>query len=606
VYAYVLAVAASAVAVAIMRVTWPAFEGTPLVPLVSAVVLATHFGSGWAGLLAIGVSIAGSFVAFRGVGPAFLEPRSLAVFLAVAVLANRILAGRKRFETSLRRSEAEFRAVWEHAALGAALIDRQGRVERINPALERMLATTSGTLAGTPFTDCNRPNGAVEERARLDALMRSGVAYQREQEYRRRDGTLFWGRVTMSAIRPGSRVSTGALAILEDITALRASEEKLRQAQKMEAIGQLVAGVAHNFNNLLTVTMGYADLLLERHAEDPAGASDLDELEEIQKATRRGAALTRQLLAFGRKHIAMPARIDINGVVAGLRDMLRSVIREDIELRIETAGPPAIVLFDPHDLEQVVINLVINARDALPAGGVIGVDVSWQTVEASADADVPAGDYVRIRVRDNGIGITPDVRAHLFEPFFTTKDVGAGTGLGLAFVDGVVRHSGGSVTVDSTPGQGTTFSVYLPRAHDVVPDSVADAPRRPAAGLPSSGTILVVEDEPAVREMTVRLLGRAGYRVLSAGTPSEAAALFETHADEINLLLTDVVMPEMHGPALAQQLIGRRPDLRVLFVSGHSDALPAGATGTGRISFLGKPFAPSRLLAAISEVLAAV
>jgi len=217
---------------------------------------------------------------------------------------------------------------------------------------------------------------------------------------------------------------------------------------------------------------------------------------------------------------------------------------------------------------------------------------------------VPAGDYVRVQVRDNGIGMTPQVRAHLFEPFFTTKDVGAGTGLGLAFVDGVVRHGGGTVTVDTAPGQGTMFSVYVPRAHDVA-DSFVE-PRRPAASLPSSGTILVVEDEPAVREMTVRLLSRAGYRVLSASMPSEAAALFDTHRDDIDLLLTDVIMPEMHGPALAQQLIGQRPDLRVLFVSGHSDSLPAGATGTGRISFLGKPFAPSHLLATVSEILAAV
>jgi len=600
----VLAVAASAAAVAVMRVTWPAFESTPLVPLVSAVVLATHFGSGWAGLVAIGVSIAGSFVAFRSVGPSFLEPRSLAIFVAVAVLANRILSGRKNFEASLRRSEAEFRAVWEHAALGAAVIDRQGRVERINPALERMLATTSATLAGTLFTDCNHPNDAAAERARLVDLMKRGVAYRCDQEYRRRDGTLFWGRVTMSAIRPGGRAPTGALAILEDITGLRASEEKLRQAQKMEAVGQLVAGVAHNFNNLLTVTMGYAEILLERHADDPAGDSDRNALEEIQKATQRGAALTHQLLAFGRKHVAMPARIDINSVVVGLRDMLRSVIREDIELRIEASGPPAVVLFDPHDLEQVILNLVINARDALPVGGVIGVDVSRQMVDASGDGDVPAGDYVRVQVRDNGIGMTPQVRAHLFEPFFTTKDVGAGTGLGLAFVDGVVRHGGGTVTVDTAPGQGTMFSVYVPRAHDVA-DSFVE-PRRPAASLPSSGTILVVEDEPAVREMTVRLLSRAGYRVLSASMPSEAAALFDTHRDDIDLLLTDVIMPEMHGPALAQQLIGQRPDLRVLFVSGHSDSLPAGATGTGRISFLGKPFAPSHLLATVSEILAAV
>jgi PAS domain S-box-containing protein len=606
IYAYVLAVATSTAAVVVTRLTWPAFESTPLVPLVSAVVVATHFGSGSAGLVALALSIAESFLAFPGGRPSFLEPRSLVIFVVVGTLANRILAGRKRFETSLKRSEAEFRAVWEHAALGAALLDREGRVDRINPALERMLGSSSATVAGTPFTACNHSDDAASERARLAELMKTGAAYQRDQQYQRSDGTVFWGRVTMSAIRPGGGAPTGALAILEDITNLRASEEKFRQAQKMEAVGQLVAGVAHNFNNLLTVTMGYTELLLERHQNDPAGASDLDELEEIQKATRRGAALTHQLLAFGRKHIAMPSRIDLNRVVTGLREMLRRLIREDIDLRIAVSIEPALVRFDPHDFEQVILNLVINARDALHMGGVIDLDVSRQTLTTESSVDAAPGDYVRVRVRDNGIGMTPDVVTHLFEPFFTTKDVGAGTGLGLAFVDGVVRHGGGAVTVETAPHRGTTFSIYLPRIHDAVPDAAVHAPRLSQSGPPSSGTILVVEDESAVREMTTRLLGRAGYRVLSAATPGEAVELFATYADEIDLLLTDVVMPEMHGPALAQQLIARRPDLRVLFVSGHSESLPHGLTASGRMEFLGKPFAPAHLLARISDILTAV
>jgi PAS domain S-box-containing protein len=604
-YAYVLAVAASAAAVAITRLTWPAFESTPLVPLVFAVVIATHFGSGPAGLVALALSIAGSFLAFSSGRPSFLEPRSLVIFISVGTVANRILAGRKRFEISLQRSEAEFRAVWEHAALGAALLDRDGRIDRINPALERMLGTSSDAVVGTPLVFRNQPDDAPAERARLAELMKSGTAYQRDQEYRHDDGTTFWGRVTMSAIRPRGGPPTGALAILEDITNLRASEEKFRQAQKMEAVGQLVAGVAHNFNNLLTVTMGYADLLLERHAGDQPGASDLEELEEIRKATQRGAALTRQLLAFGRKHIAMPSRIDLNRVVTGLREMLRRLIREDIALRIDVAVEPAMVRFDPHDIEQVLLNLVINARDAMPMGGVIDVDVSRQTLTTSSNIDAAAGDYVRIRVHDNGTGMPPDVVAHLFEPFFTTKDVGAGTGLGLAFVDGVIRHGGGTVTVDTEPGRGTTFSIYLPRVHDVVAEAVVESPRVLGDGRRAGGTILLVEDEGAVRDMTTLLLGRAGYRVLSAGTPSEAVDLFAAYADEIDLLLTDVVMPEMHGPALAQRLIARRPDLRVLFVSGHSDSLPHGVTSSDRMAFLGKPFAPANLLAKISDILAA-
>jgi two-component system cell cycle sensor histidine kinase/response regulator CckA len=605
-YAYALAAVTSVAAVGIMRLTWPAFESTPLVPMVFGIVIASHFGGGPAGLLTLGLSLAGSFLAFAGSHPSFLEPRSVIIFVSVGFVANRVLAGRKSFETSLQRSEAEFRAVWEHAALGAALLDRDGRIERINPALERLFGASSDKVAATPFVFRNHPDDAAAERARLVELMKTGVAYQRDQEYRHDDGTMFWGRVTMSAIRPRGGPPTGALAILENITTLRASEEKFRQAQKMEAVGQLVAGVAHNFNNLLTVTMGYTDLLIERHEADRPGSSDLEELEEIRKATQRGAALTHQLLAFGRKHIAQPTRIDLNRVVAGLREMLRRLIREDIALRIEVAAEPAMVRFDPHDIEQVLMNLVINARDALPVGGAIDIDVSRQAITPASALDLGAGDYVRIRVHDNGTGMPPDVVAHLFEPFFTTKDVGAGTGLGLAFVDGVVRHGGGTVTVDTAPGHGTTFSIYLPRVHDAPAESTAESSRVVTGGAHSNGTILLVEDEGAVRDMTSLLLGRAGYRVLSAGTPGEALDLFAAYADEINLLLTDVVMPEMHGPALAQQLISRRPDLRVLFVSGHSDSLPPGATTSGRMAFLGKPFAPAQLLAKVSDVLAAV
>jgi signal transduction histidine kinase len=244
---------------------------------------------------------------------------------------------------------------------------------------------------------------------------------------------------------------------------LRASEQKLRQAQKMEAIGQLVAGVAHNFNNLLTVTLGYTDVLLERHPQD----EDQADLTEIRKASQRGATLTRQLLAFGHKHDAAPARIDLNRTITGLRDTLTRVTRQDIELTIDVTSVPLAVVIDPHDIEQVLLNLMLNARDALPAGGRIDIDVGRQPVDAASgprDTAVAPGDYARIRVRDNGTGMTPEVQAHLFEPFFTTKDVGEGIGLGLAFVHGIVRHGGGFVIVETAPAKGTAVSVYLPLA----------------------------------------------------------------------------------------------------------------------------------------------
>ena len=543
-------------------------------------------------------------MAYPGGAPSSLDPRALVTFFAVGLLANRILDGRNRAKASLQRSEAEFRAVWEHAALGAALLNRRGAIERINPALEKMLGATVARYTSVPFADCVHPDDAAAERERLAGLMNGAEAfYQRDQQYRRDDGTFFWGRVTVSAIHSGNTAPTGALAILEDITArrqneldLRASEEKLRRAQKTEAVGQLVAGVAHNFNNLLTVTMGYTDLLLERHVE----GDDRDELEEIRKATERGARLTRQLLAFGREHNTMPMRIDLNEVVFALRDVLARVIREDIELRIDVAPVPATLHIDPHDLEQVVLNLVINARDALPIGGVIDIGVGHQTV---ADGDVAPGEYVCLKIHDNGIGMTPEVREHLFEPFFTTKEVGAGTGLGLAYVDGIVRHAKGFINVDTAPDQGTTFSVYFPLAEAAPTVAAVEVAAAPVERGRQSATILLVEDEPAVLEMTTRMLGHAGYRVFAAATPSEASHLFNEHADDIDLLLTDIVMPEMHGPVLAQRLIAQRPDLRVLFVSGHSDAMPVGTTATGKTAFLGKPFVPAHLLATITEVL---
>ena len=384
----------------------------------------------------------------------------------------------------------------------------------------------------------------------------------------------------------------------------RESEQKLRRAQKMEAVGQLVAGVAHNFNNLLTVTMGYTDILLERHVGD----SDRNDLREIRKATERGAALTRQLLAFGHKHDARLARVDLNGAVASLLGMLTRVIREDIQLTIAAEPAPGAILIDPHDLEQVLVNLVINARDALPDGGAIRIDTARERIDATngpPDLAVAPGEYVRLRGGDNGIGMTPEVQSHLFEPFFTTKEVGEGTGLGLAFVDGIARHCGGFVAVETAPAKGTTVSVYFPPAPEAAMEAAPEPPTPQTGARPRGATILLVEDEAAVRDLTERMLRAAGHRVLAAATPSQAVALFAEHAGDIDLLLTDIVMPEMHGPVLAQRLVAERPGLPVLFMSGYSAAMPASEIATGTVAFLAKPFSSSRLIAAVGDLLAA-
>jgi signal transduction histidine kinase/ActR/RegA family two-component response regulator len=383
---------------------------------------------------------------------------------------------------------------------------------------------------------------------------------------------------------------------------LRESEERLRHAQKLETVGQLAAGVAHNFNNLLTVIAGFTELLMARHPE----GLDKSDLEEVKKAASRGAVLTRQLLAFSRRQDAAPTKLDLNQTMSELRDMLARVIREDIALHILLAPTPAWVLIDPHEIEQVVLNLVLNARDAMPGGGELTIQIAHTVLDGStpeSGATALTGWYVRVAVRDTGTGIRPEVREHLFEPFFTTKDAGKGTGMGLASVDAIVRQNRGAITVDTALGEGSTFNVYLPAvAADVVmPEH--PGPNRPGVEAGEGATILLVEDEDPLRAVVARMLAQAGYRVLDARTPGEARELFEQHRSEVSLLVTDVIMPEMNGPALAQRLVAQNPELRVLFVSGYTEELPVLNAPGGKSNFLAKPFSSATLVTAVAELL---
>ena len=610
--AYALAVVVTMLSIAVTRLTWPLFAGTPFVPLFGAVVVTTHWGTAPAGLVAVLLTVLAAPLAFPPGGPSPWEAHALVTFVAAALLANRVVSGRNRTEAALRASEAELRATWEHASLGAALLDRQGAVVRINPALERLLGYSREACVGMPFSAFSHPDEAAAERQRfVDRIAGAGTIDQRDQRYRRQDGSELWGRVTVSVIRGADGTPTGGLAVVEDVTAqrqaesdLRASEATLRQAQKMEAVGRLAAGVAHNFNNLLTIIMGFSELALSRVQDE---ADIATHLREITKAGERASHLTRQLLAFGRKHDSVSVPIDLNRAVADLQGMLTSVLREDIRLTIDVGPIPAVILLDEYDLEQLILNLVFNARDALPAGGAILIDVAREAIGAMdgpPGVSAAAGEYARLRVRDNGVGMTPEAEAHLFEPFFTTKEVGKGTGLGLAFVHGIVRDGRGFITIETAPGNGTTVSVHLPLAPGAAAETRVDATA--AIGQERQGvTILLVEDEGAVRTVTAGMLRRAGYRVLPAATPGEACAIFTEHAGEIDLLLTDIVMPDMLGPELALRLLAQRPELRVLFISGYSDSKPAGAMAMGQAAFLAKPFTSSRLVETVTELISA-
>jgi len=377
------------------------------------------------------------------------------------------------------------------------------------------------------------------------------------------------------------------LCIARDITERRVLEERLAQSEKIESVGRLAGGIAHDFNNLLTAILGYTELLLSHRG---VGDADRPDLEEIQRAGQRAAALTQQLLAFSRKQVLLPKDVDLNAAVSGLQSMLTRLIREDITLTCQLSQEPALIRIDPIQLEQVILNLVLNARDALPAGGQIRLEVSRVS-----------DSYVRLRVVDTGVGMTPEARAHLFEPFFTTKEIGKGTGLGLASVYGIVRQSNGTISVESEPGHGTTFTMLFPA---VAGGRRTDAPEA-AAAEPANGreTILLVEDEDSVRVIIGAVLRRQGYRVLEAESARAACHLFERHAPDIDLLVTDVVMPDINGPALAQRLVGERPELRVLFISGYTDISIPIDRKNPNVSFLGKPFTASALTGRVRQML---
>ena len=534
---------------------------------------------------------------------------TVAALAATALRNLRLMAERRASETALRESEALFRAVFNDAVMGISLGDFTGCILEANPALQAMVGRTADELRGTRWADITHPDDRDGSAVAFDTVAGSAAGHATvEQRYLRADGRVVWAQVTVSPIHGDDGKPRYVLVMVEDVTnrrdaeaALVESQRQLVQAQKMEAIGQLAGGVAHDFNNMLTAIRGNADLLL---LDTPGADPRRVELEEIRRAADRSAELTRQLLAFSRQQMLQPRVLDLNESVAAMERMLRRLIGEDVELA--TSLEPALgrVRADPGQVEQVLLNLAVNARDAMPEGGTLRIHTRNVHVDAGdprlEDGGEP-GRFVHLAVHDNGTGMDDETVARIWEPFFTTKEQGKGTGLGLSTVYGIVRQSGGMLWAESAPGEGTVMNVLLPWV-DAEVEQEATAGEGAWLAARGSETVLVVEDEQAVRRLATRVLTRSGFRVVEAADPAEALRLFDEHLGSIDMVLTDMVMPGMDGGRLAELLRERCPGLRVLYTTGYSaETLTPGRFDDREI--LPKPFAPDALIRRVREVL---
>jgi PAS domain S-box-containing protein len=477
-----------------------------------------------------------------------------------------------------------------------------GVVTSWNPGAARMYGYTAEEVIGRPITLLAPPDRVDEVLGILGRLRQGKPVEQFETVRIRKDGKSIHVSLTISPIRNAAGAWVGATSIGRNVSERKALEEQLRQAQKMEAVGHLAGGIAHDFNNLLTVITGYSDLLLGQfRRDDPAGHL----VQEIRKAGERAASLTRQLLAFSRKAILQPVVLDFNAVVEEMDRMCRRVLGADIDLATSLDPNLGKVKADPGQIQQMLLNLVVNARDAMPSGG--RLRLATHNVELDEDyarrhLELRPGAYVMLVVSDTGSGMPPEVKARLFEPFFTTKEVGKGTGLGLAMVHGVVKMSNGHIEVDSEPGRGTTFRIYLPRLDQRAGPSRSDS--SPCIAPTGKETVLLAEDEEGVRKLARMVLESNGYKVLVAGSGSEALQVAAGHEGPLHLLITDVIMPQLGGRQLADLLIRQHPGLRVLYISGYTDEafIRPGLLQSDAV-LLQKPFTPTALARKVREVL---
>jgi two-component system cell cycle sensor histidine kinase/response regulator CckA len=516
---------------------------------------------------------------------------------------NTMAEALEKREEALRRSEMRFRAIIENVNDIIIILNTDGTRRYASPAMSRLLGYTEEELLAGTTQDLVHPDDWPAVRELIGQVKGSpGTTVSGQARSRHKDGSwlIFDGVLSNLTDVPGIE---GIVINLRDVTEQSTLEGELRQAQKMESVGQLAGGVAHDFNNLLTVIAGRTDFLL--------GSTNLDseqqtDLAEIKKAAERAAELTRQLLAFSRKQLLQPRVLDLNRAMGEVEPMLRRLIGEDLQIRIIAGERLGNVTADPGQLQQILVNLALNARDAMPSGGTITLQTANQTIRGGgtvgSSTHIEPGEYVVLQVSDTGTGMDESTQRRIFEPFFTTKGQGRGTGLGLSTVYGIVKQSGAAISVVSAPGAGATFSVYFPRTDGFA--LAQSAEKDFASPLSGTETILLVEDEPAVRDLVERVLNSRGYQVLSAGHGGDALQLAQGRKGEIDLVLTDIVMPAMSGRELVDAIRSTRPGVRVLYMSGYTDdEIVRRGLHDPNMSFIQKPFTAENLALQVRKIL---